>query len=177
MPIAASRPATTMKTRRRRRARPARWSAASTSSQTTASDGRPLALRIAASACSEIVGVDLEQAIEPSRSRPRPREVGDHHAGVLARDVGQDQVAVRAPRRVRQVDDVADRVRALEGVEGDPGLDLGGDDPQVDHVLSLLRAPGRARRPRRTQSSSKNSSRAASAVSGKSENRPSIPRA
>ncbi len=81
-------------------------------------------------------------------------EVGDDHARVLARDVGEDHVALRAPGGAREVDDVADRVRALEQLERPLGLVRLDDDPEVDHgAEATRRRPGSCVRrlsPRRT---------------------------
>ena len=67
---------------------------ASTSSQTTASDGAPARACSAASAAVEIARVDRSRAIEPRSVEPELLEVADDHAGLLARDVAQDHVAL-----------------------------------------------------------------------------------
>ena len=80
-------------------------------------------------------------------------QVGEHDARVLPRDVAQDDVAGRPPRRPRQQDDVADRVGALEDLDGPIGTALRRHDPQVQHranleharSLSCTREPARAR--------------------------------
>ena len=72
---------------------------ASTSSHTTASAGAPLACSTARSAWSENCVSISSRVIAPSRD-PELLELGDHHAGVLARDVGQDHVARSGSRAV-----------------------------------------------------------------------------
>ena len=80
---------------------------ASTSSQTTASPGRPSAAFSAASATSEIAESMSSIAIEPSRVDVELAQVGDDHARVLAGDVAEDHVALGLARRALEVDHVA----------------------------------------------------------------------
>src|SRR5918992_396714 len=78
--------------------------------------------------------VDL---VERDRAVLRDAELaqpGDDDAGVLARDVGQDQVAVRPARRALEQDDVADRLRGLEHLQRGCGLAAARDDPKMDHA-------------------------------------------
>jgi hypothetical protein len=63
-------------------------------------------------------------------------QVGEQDARVLARDVAEHEIALRAPRRVAQHDDVARRLRALEHLEDAVGARLRRDDPQVEHVAN-----------------------------------------
>ena len=60
-------------------------------------------------------------------------EVVEQDARVLARDVGEDHVALRPARGAAQVDDVAHGLRRLQHLEGLLGLARRGDDAQVDH--------------------------------------------
>ena len=114
---------------------------ASTSSHTTASDGAPLARATARCACSEIwVSISCRE-IAPSCANPSSSEVGDHDARVLARDIGEDQVAGGIARDAREQDHVADRVGALEHVKRAFGLAAARDDPKVDHVRERTAAP------------------------------------
>jgi hypothetical protein len=52
----------------------------------------------------------------------QPPQVGEHDAGVLARDVGQDDVTVRLAGGRGQADDVDDRAAGLEELEDGSGL-------------------------------------------------------
>ena len=102
MPTAASRVASTMNATNDADSSTFSLVRASTSSHTTASAGAPLACSTARSARSEIWVSISSRVIEPSRAIPSSLEVGDDHARVLARDVGQDHVAggvARASRR------------------------------------------------------------------------------
>ena len=82
---------------------------ASTCSQTTASAGSPGAYCSARSAASEIWLSMYSIAIEPVPVDLQLAQVAEDHAGVLARHVAQDHVALRLPRRAAQDDHVADR--------------------------------------------------------------------
>src|SRR5918998_168424 len=73
MPTIASSPATTMNTRKTPDSSTCSLVVASTSSHTTASAGKPLALRTAASARSEMCEWISSRAIEPFSFRPSPR--------------------------------------------------------------------------------------------------------
>ena len=110
---------------------------ASTSSQTTASDGAPRAARSARSAASEICESICSSAIEPSRGDAELLEVVDQHAGVLAGDVAEDHVAGGLARGAGEEDQVAGRRRRFEQVEDLLGAIGRGDDPQVDHGRSV----------------------------------------
>ena len=90
----------------------------STSSHTTASAGAPRArldgllgpvgdLRVDDLERDRAVVVDAELL-----------EVVEQDARVLARDVGEDHVALRPARRAPQVDDVAHGLRGLQHLEG-----------------------------------------------------------
>ena len=122
---------------------------ASTSSQTTASEGSPRAARSAAFAASEICESICSREIEPVAGDAELLEVVDHDAGVLAGDVAEDHVARRAARGARQVDQVAGRGRRFEQVEDLLGEVGGHDDPQVDHRRSVSAPWSRRRRPSR----------------------------
>ena len=74
------------------------------------------------------------------------REVGDHDARVLAGDVGEDHVALRAPGDALEQDDVADRGRAPRAARGRRSDRSGGrDDPEVDHGAERTRGAVRPR--------------------------------
>ena len=110
---------------------------ASTSSQTTASEGAP---RAASSACSAVYGDERVDVLHRDRALavdPELLQVADDHAGVLAGDVAEDHVALRLVGGARQVDQVAGGRRGLEQVQGVLGVVAGRDDPQMDHAASL----------------------------------------
>jgi hypothetical protein len=107
---------------------------ASTSSQTTASDGRPGAAFSAASAASEMAVSMCSTAIDPTFGMS-----SSFRSLVLARDVAQDHVALRLQGRAVEVDDVHHGARAVEQLEHLVGRLLRRDDPQVDHGAAAKR--------------------------------------
>ena len=105
----------------------------STSSQTTASEGRPGAAFSAAVGRVRDRGVHVLDRDRADLRDLQLLEVADDHARVLARDVAEDHVAVGLVGGAVQVHDVEDRRRALEDLERLMRHLLGRDDPQVDH--------------------------------------------
>ena len=87
------------------------------------------------------LGVDLVQRDRAVARHAELLEIGDHDAGVLVRDVSEDQVTRRVKNGTSEQDDVTDRVRALEQLQHMIGLALPRDDPQVDHAASVPRRP------------------------------------
>jgi len=72
---------------------------------------------------------------------PELLEVGDHDARVLARDVGEDDVAMRVAGHALEQGDVADRIRALEQLERALRVVRRRDDPQMDYAGERIAAP------------------------------------
>ena len=147
---AASSVASTMKARKESDSSELSDVRASTSSHTTASAGAPRAASTATSPAREMCVSTSSSTIAPVVVDAQLAQVGDEHAGVLARHVGQDQVAVRAPRGPGQADDVAGRRAGGEQVGRSLRLRGRGDDAQVDHRSAPLIArpatlAGRAR--------------------------------
>ena len=91
---------------------------ASTCSQTTASDGRPGADFSAASAASEMEVSICSIAIEPGAWDVELAQVAEDDARLLARDVAEDHVAVRAslppPVKEHHVETAGDAFEDLE---------------------------------------------------------------
>ena len=80
------------------------WS--STVSQTTASAGEPTATSSARRAASETSAEIGSSAIEPVPVEPELAQLGDDEAGVLARDVAEDEVAGGPLGRALEPDEV-----------------------------------------------------------------------
>jgi hypothetical protein len=86
-------------------------------------------------------GVDLLERDRAALVEVQRLQVAEDHAGVLARHVAEDHVAVRAAGGTRKLDNVDHRGRAIEDVP-DLVREVGRrDDPQVDHAAGRL--PGR----------------------------------
>ena len=117
MPTAAISIASTMKARKLAESSMFSEVRASTSSQTTASEGSPAGrllgpLRGLGDLRVDVLHRDRALAVDPELP-----QVADDHARVLARDVAQDHVALGPLGRALEVDQVADRGRALEQLE------------------------------------------------------------
>ena len=115
MPTAASIAARTMKSRKTPDSSTFSLVRCSTSSQTTASDGAPGALRSASSAAFEIDGVDRHERDRAALVQVERLQVGEDDAGVLARDVAQDHVAVGPLGGAVEADDVDHRTPSGSG--------------------------------------------------------------
>ena len=114
MPTAAISAARTMNTRNVADSSTCSSVLASTSSHTTASAGAPLRVPLGPDGDIGDRGVDLLQRDRAAVVDVERLEVGDDHAGVLARDVAHDHVAIRAGGGVREADHVADGVRGAQ---------------------------------------------------------------
>ncbi len=106
---------------------------ASTSSQTTASEGKPAAAFSARTAASETSESMCSIAIEPSWWTSSSFRSLDDHARVLAGDVAEDHIALGLLRGALEVDEIDDRVRLAEEVQGMLGVVAGNHDPKMDH--------------------------------------------
>ena len=102
MPTEAIRQASTMKTRKLPPSSMLSEVRASTSSQTTASEGDPRAARSAAFGRVGDLRVDLLERDRAVAVDAELLQVADHHAGVLAGDVAEDHVALGLAGRRRR---------------------------------------------------------------------------
>ncbi len=108
----------------------------STSSQTTASEGRPARSLLGRDRHVGDLRVDVLDRDRAAVMDPELLQVGDHDARVLAGDVAQDRVALGLSRDAFEDDHVVDGVRLLEERERLLGLGFRRDDPQVDHAAA-----------------------------------------
>ena len=110
---------------------------ASTSSQTTASEGDPSAARSALLAPSEICESISSSGDRPGSRHPELFQVLDENARVLAGDVAEDHVSRRLLCGALEEDEVAGRGRGLQQRQHLLGEVMRDDDPQVDHRVRV----------------------------------------
>ena len=89
----------------------------STSSHTTASEGKPGCVLLGPAGAVGELRVDEVERDRPLLGDLQLLEVVDDHARVLAGHVGQDHVALGLLRHAREVDHVADRALGAQQVE------------------------------------------------------------
>ena len=136
MPTAAICIASTMKATKLKESSVSSVVRCSTSSQTTASEGRPGAAFSAASAASEIAVSTCSTAIEPTlgiSSSLRSLMITLASSRAISQRITSPSGLLRG---AVQVDDVDHRWRAAEQLECLMGDLLGRDDPKVDHATA-----------------------------------------
>ena len=143
MPTEAIRQARTMKTRKLPPSSVLSEVRASTSSQTTASEGDAARRLLGPVGGVGELRVDLlERDRAVAGDRRAPCRSLDDHAGVLAGDVAEDHVALGLAGGAGEEDQVADRGRRLEQVEDLLGSGLRGRRSAGGPWRQRIRAPG-----------------------------------